>query len=232
MTYTEAKKIFEFGDKYTSEELKHKYRNLMKKWHPDVNREESAIIMAQKIIEAEKILRESLEKRKSCTSHKTTSRSENFQRDYLDIVREECANYLRGKYLDNDYTFDKYNEIVALIITFREEVNHLTKYEDIWSLCHRYEEQIQSILILYVHNYCVLNDLYFYNDNEGDIYVNGHYINIKTNPKFIHKQLQKIELKEKDYLNILAVGVCDGVEKVKQGFQKIYQKGVEKFRNI
>lgn len=56
MHYVDALKLFEFTNKPTSDELKHRYKMLMRKWHPDISKESNAQDMVYKIDEAYKVL--------------------------------------------------------------------------------------------------------------------------------------------------------------------------------
>lgn len=56
MRYAEALRLFEFTSKPSTDELKQRYKKLMRKWHPDISTEENAQEMVYKIDEAYKIL--------------------------------------------------------------------------------------------------------------------------------------------------------------------------------
>ena len=57
MTKTEALQVMGLKEGYSEEELKKRYRELIKKWHPDINPSPEAEAMTQRINEAQTLLK-------------------------------------------------------------------------------------------------------------------------------------------------------------------------------
>lgn len=58
MDRSEALKVLNLTEGYTEAELKKRYRELVKQWHPDVNPSSEAEIMMQRINEAQGVLQD------------------------------------------------------------------------------------------------------------------------------------------------------------------------------
>lgn len=78
------------NEKASAEEIKEAYKKLMKKWHPDINKDEEAVKMSAKINEAKEVLLDD-DKRRDYDIYLTKKTEENYNR-YTQRKNERTQN--------------------------------------------------------------------------------------------------------------------------------------------
>lgn len=86
----------------SAEEIKEAYKKLMKKWHPDLNKDENAASMSMKINEAKEVLLDE-EKRKDYDEYLDNKVEMNYNR-YTQAKKQEQDNTQYAQYENNNVT--------------------------------------------------------------------------------------------------------------------------------
>lgn len=86
----------------SNEEIKNAYKTLMKKWHPDLNKDENAASMSAKINEAKEVLLDE-EKRKDYDEYLNNKVEMNYNR-YTQAKKQEQENNQYEQYENNNVT--------------------------------------------------------------------------------------------------------------------------------
>ena len=87
----------------SNEEIRIAYKNQMKKWHPDINKSESAISMSSKINEAKEVLLDEI-KRKDYDEYLDNKVKEDYNRYTQQKAQKEQTTQNHQEYQDNGVT--------------------------------------------------------------------------------------------------------------------------------
>lgn len=191
MDYSEALKLFGFTSNFTKEELKKRFLELSKKYHPDLNGDEE---MMKKVNSAYEVL-------KSCTSqYKTAKKQDNYDElliKYYNKVKEKVGAYAsKTVYLSDTLEFKYANAVDDVIKTFTlEKTTQLINFKyyvvagSIKDLFKSYKNEIlKNVPEFWISKFEPIND-----DCSFDAYVN-EVNKIRTKYEKVDKNLDKIIL--------------------------------------
>jgi hypothetical protein len=191
MDYSEALKLFGFTGNFTKEELKKRYLELSKKYHPDLNGDEE---MMKKVNSAYEVL-------KSCISqYKTAKKQDNYDElliKYYNKLKEKVGAYAsKTVYLSDTLEFKYANAIDDVIKTFTlEKTTQLINFKyyvvagSIKDLFKSYKNEIlKNVPEFWISKFEPIND-----NCSFDAYVN-EVNKIRTKYEKVDKNLDKIIL--------------------------------------
>lgn len=191
MDYSEALKLFGFTGNFTKEELKKRYLELSKKYHPDLNGDEE---MMKKVNSAYEVL-------KSCISqYKSAKKQDNYDElliKYYNKLKEKVGAYAsKTVYLSDTLEFKYANAIDDVIKTFTlEKTTQLINFKyyvvagSIKDLFKSYKNEIlKNVPEFWISKFEPIND-----NCSFDAYVN-EVNKIRTKYEKVDKNLDKIIL--------------------------------------
>lgn len=191
MDYSEALKLFGFTGNFTKEELKKRYLELSKKYHPDLNGDEE---MMKKINLAYEVLKN------DSFQYKTAKEQDNYDElliKYYNKVKEKVGAYAsKTVYLSDTLEFKYANAIDDVIKTFTlEKTTQLINFKyyviagSIKDLFKSYKNEIlKNVPEFWISKFEPIND-----DCSFDAYVN-EVNKIRTKYEKVDKNLDKIIL--------------------------------------
>lgn len=191
MDYSEALKLFGFTCNFTKEELKKRFLELSKKYHPDLNGDEE---MMKKVNSAYEVL-------KSCNSqYKTAKKQDNYDelliKHYNKLKEKLGANASKTIYLSDTLEFKYANAIDDVIKTFTlEKTTQLINFKyyvaagSIKDLFKSYKNEIlKNVPKFWISKFEPIND-----NCSFDAYVN-EVNKIRTKYEKVDRNLDKIIL--------------------------------------
>lgn len=191
MDYSEALKLFGFTGNFTKEELKKRYLELSKKYHPDLNGDEE---MMKKINLAYEVLKN------DSFQYKTAKKQDNYDElliKYYNKVKEKVGAYAsKTVYLSDTLEFKYANAVDDVIKTFTlEKTTQLINFKyyviagSIKDLFKSYKNEIlKNVPEFWISKFEPIND-----DCSFDAYVN-EVNKIRTKYEKVDKNLDKIIL--------------------------------------
>lgn len=167
MNLYEAKRIFGLSDSYTKDDVNRVYKNLMKEWHPDVNKSESAENKTKQINEAKEVLLKELNHSNTRNTSYNSSTTKNYTQvnAYVEMLKRRVESFSI-----NDFTMDDlfitFRKINALIEEFSRSTAADNQYFNIYS------HKMDVLFAEFAKNFCSTYGLKF--DIHGDkIFINS-----------------------------------------------------------
>lgn len=154
--------ILELNENCTVDEIKKSYRNLVKKWHPDINKSPDAINKFRDI----QLAYDSLIKGHTNNQHQTYEYDfESYFKKYMeDFIRNAAMNYYEYYTVDNDYFDEMINKSSKIFsIEINPEYDKKTKtFSDYIYISPNFMQQYSLIEI-------VLNNKSYWFDIDDEI---------------------------------------------------------------
>ena len=170
MNLYEAKRIFGLSDSYTKDDVNRVYRNLMKKWHPDVNKSASAENKTKQINEAREVLLKELNHSNTKNMRSSTNNRTKVN-IYVEMLKRRVESFNINDFTMNDL-FDTYRKINALIAEFSKLTVADNYYFNIYS------RKMDVLFAEFAKNFCTTYGLTF--GIRGDkIFINSAPITFK-----------------------------------------------------
>ena len=197
MTINEAMNLLGLNPGFTDEELNKKYKEQMRKWHPDICNDPNAEKMAKKINEARYVLK----------SYKGTINNNSYGYNYnidLKIKKTEYFNYLQniavGAFdinLAKSEDFDTINFATLLAMTLMQAnfvLENVGLLESLREKYIEYREKILNYISDYVISFCSSNGLKIYFHDGKEFIIEKEYsINVENGFSNVYNELQKIK---------------------------------------
>ena len=175
MLLYEARTIFKLPENYTKEDVNRIYRDLMKRWHPDVNKSTLAESKTKQINEAKEVLIKALNNSYTNTNRKhSTTKNNNYSNKtsfYAEMLKRRVSSFKISD-VSTDEIFVTINKINALINEYEKLYNGDLYYFNIYS------HKIDLLFIEYAKNFCDTYGLKFSFNGDG-IFINSTFIIFK-----------------------------------------------------
>lgn len=161
MDYSEALKLFGFTSNFTKEEIKKRYLELSKKYHPDLNGDEE---MMKKVNSAYEVLKS------GNSQYKTAKKQDNYDKTlikYYNILKEKLSVYAsKTVYLPNmleykyakaiEETIEKFNFIKPMTVLDYFYNTFLNRIKDLFAKYKR--EVLKNVPEFWISNFEPIND--------------------------------------------------------------------------
>ena len=229
MTRKEAMKILDLENGYTDEELRINYKKAMRRWHPDICKEENAEEMAKKINEAKYVLENKCESldfydNLSCEELKSKTVSDLIEKYLNNINTDDLGNY-------DVITKKVILDVIFKIKAFNSYIDRCNNNLFIKNAYDLFDKQIKTIIRKYIIKYCTFHNIDYNYNSSYDLIVNKEVIDAEEGIFKVYEILVN-EKEENDVFDTIENTTTEFVNKVKVKSKNTYTKTKDVINNL
>lgn len=210
MEYSEALNIMGLNDNFTGEDLKKKYKELMRIWHPDVCKDPRATEMCKKINTARDVLSGKDKSSKpyhsyDSSTYKSSDIDLNAKKAYY--MNEVEKLFIGADMIDIDGEDSNFAMFALLFLRSNvlEEIQFANSCPELESVFNGFKNNYIVNLYRYLFHYCLENCMSLENVDSYNYRVdNKRTININRNIFNVYQDLEAVKAKRNVFKKILS----------------------------